>query len=316
MRLEPAEIVVAPGTTVTAMLKVERNGHDDLVTFSVDNLPHGVIVDNIGLSGVLMPKGENERQIFITADSWVDETTRPAFAIESQAGGQCSPPVTVRVRRGAPWPARPIEATVCSRASPGRQRWSRRPRLTRRLPASILSVVESGSRSPGGRANVKDFEFQAATTVDEAVSLLAARGPKAKVLAGGTDLIVQLREGMREADLVLDVKKIPELMEYCLHGRRGLQLGAGTPCYRVYRDREIAKAYPALADSARIIGGWQIQSRARIGGNLCNSSPAADSIPSLIALDAVCQSPGPHGRRKVPVAEFCTAPARTCWPSR
>ncbi len=102
VRLEPAEIVVAPGTSVTATLKVERNGHDDLVTFSVDNLPHGVIVDNIGLNGVLMPKGENERQIFITADSWVNETSRPAFAIESQAGGQCSPPVTVHVRRNVP----------------------------------------------------------------------------------------------------------------------------------------------------------------------------------------------------------------------
>jgi WD40 repeat protein/mono/diheme cytochrome c family protein len=102
VRMEPAELVIAPGTTVTAKLIVERNGHDDLITFSVDNLPHGVIVDNIGLNGVLMPKGENERQIFITADSWVDETTRPCFAIENQAGNQCSPPVTVHVRRASP----------------------------------------------------------------------------------------------------------------------------------------------------------------------------------------------------------------------
>jgi len=102
VRLEPAELTVAPGATITALLKVERNGHEDLVTFSVDNLPHGVIVDNIGLSGVLMPKGESERQIFITADSWVPETTRQCFAIESQAGGQCSPPVTIHVRRASP----------------------------------------------------------------------------------------------------------------------------------------------------------------------------------------------------------------------
>jgi WD40 repeat protein len=102
VRLEPAEIVVAPGTTVSAMLKVERNGHDDLITFSVDNLPHGVIVDNIGLSGVLMPKGESERQIFITADSWVGETSRQCFAVANQAGNQCSAPVTVHVRRASP----------------------------------------------------------------------------------------------------------------------------------------------------------------------------------------------------------------------
>lgn len=102
VHLEPAELTIAPGTTITALLKVERNGHEDLITFSVDNLPHGVIVDNIGLSGVLMPKGESERQIFITADSWVGETTRQCFAVENQAGNQCSAPVTIHVRRPSP----------------------------------------------------------------------------------------------------------------------------------------------------------------------------------------------------------------------
>ncbi|MBI3839482.1 MAG: pre-peptidase C-terminal domain-containing protein [Planctomycetia bacterium] len=102
VRLEPAELVIAPGATITAMLKVERNGHDDLVTFSVENLPHGVIVDNIGLNGVLMPNGENERQIFITADAWVPETSRLCFAVENQVGNQCSPPVTIHVRRACP----------------------------------------------------------------------------------------------------------------------------------------------------------------------------------------------------------------------
>lgn len=157
---------------------------------------------------------------------------------------------------------------------------------------------------------MKDFEYAAATSVDEAVSLLSARGPSAKLLAGGTDILVQLREGLRDADLVLDVKKIPEVMAYSFDPKRGLRLGAGTPCSKIYGDAAIAKAYPALADSARIIGGWQIQSRASVGGNLCNSSPAADSIPALIALDAKCQIAGPSGRRSVNVAEFCTAPGR------
>jgi CO/xanthine dehydrogenase FAD-binding subunit len=157
---------------------------------------------------------------------------------------------------------------------------------------------------------VKDFEFQTAGTVDEAVSLLAARGERAKVLTGGTDLIVQLQEGLREADLVVDVKKIPELMELALVPGKGLRLGAGVPCYRIYGDAGVAAAYPGLVDSARIIGGWQIQSRASIGGNLCNSSPAADSIPALIAYDVVCHLAGPNGRRTVKAAEFCTAPGR------
>lgn len=157
---------------------------------------------------------------------------------------------------------------------------------------------------------MKDFEYAAATTLDEAVSLLAARGDRAKVLAGGTDLIVQLREGLRSADLVVDVKKIPELSELSFDPEQGLRLGAAVPCYRLYGDEQLRAAYPALCDAARIIGGWQIQSRASIGGNLCNSSPAADSIPALIALGAVCRIAGAQGMRSMPVEQFCTSPGR------
>ena len=157
---------------------------------------------------------------------------------------------------------------------------------------------------------MKDFEFQTAGTIDEAVSLLAARGERAKVLTGGTDLLVQLREGLREADLIVDVKKIPELMTLAYKAETGLKLGAAVPCYRIYEHQEVAEAYAALADAARIIGGWQIQSRASVGGNLCNASPAADSIPTLIAYDVTCRIAGPQGRRTVPAAEFCTAPGK------
>jgi carbon-monoxide dehydrogenase medium subunit len=157
---------------------------------------------------------------------------------------------------------------------------------------------------------VKDFEYQAAATVDEAVGLLAAGGERAKVLTGGTDLLVQLRDGLRAADLVVDVKKIPELRELHYDADSGLRLGAAVACYRLYDNPQVVAAYPALADSARIIGGWQIQSRASIGGNLCNSSPAADSIPSLIVYDVRCHLAGPQGRRSVPVAEFCTGPGK------
>jgi carbon-monoxide dehydrogenase medium subunit len=155
-----------------------------------------------------------------------------------------------------------------------------------------------------------DFDYAAATTVDEAVSLLAARGEKAKILAGGTDILVQLREGLRHADLVVDIKKIPDLTAIAYSPQGGLKLGAAVPCYRVYGDAKIAAAYPGLADAARIIGGWQIQSRASIGGNLCNSSPAADSIPALIAYNVTCHIAGPQGTRAVPVAQFCTAPGK------
>ena len=155
-----------------------------------------------------------------------------------------------------------------------------------------------------------NFDYDAPTQLEDAVRQLAEAGERASVLAGGTDIIVQLREGLRSADLVVDVKKIPELMQLEYSGEQGLHLGASVPCWRIYDDETIAEAYPALADAARIIGGWQIQSRASIGGNLCNSSPAADSIPPLIAHSAVCHIAGPGGRRTVPVQQFCTAPGR------
>src|SRR5205823_11113388 len=120
----------------------------------------------------------------------------------------------------------------------------------------------------------------------------------------------QLREGLRDADLVIDVKKIPELMEINYSPPKGLRLGASVPCHVIYENAEIARGYPALADAANIVGGWQIQSRASIGGNLCNSSPAADSIPALIAYGAICHIVGPQQWRNVAAEEFCTAPGR------
>lgn len=157
---------------------------------------------------------------------------------------------------------------------------------------------------------MKEFDYAAAGSIDEAVSLLAARGDRARVLAGGTDILVQLREGQRDADLLVDVKKIPELLQLEYDSRQGLRLGAAVPCWRIYSDHHLATAYAALVDAARIIGGWQIQTRASVGGNLCNSSPAADSIPALLALQAKCQIAGAQGTRHVAVDQFCTAPGR------
>jgi WD40 repeat protein len=97
--LEPAELAIAPGTTITATLRVERNGFNDRIQFSVDNLPHGVIVDNIGLNGVLIPEGQTQRQIFLTAAKWVPETTRPFHAVATNAGGQASATVLLHVRK-------------------------------------------------------------------------------------------------------------------------------------------------------------------------------------------------------------------------
>jgi carbon-monoxide dehydrogenase medium subunit len=158
---------------------------------------------------------------------------------------------------------------------------------------------------------LKAIDYVAPRSVAEAVALLAERGDRARVLAGGTDLLVQVREGRRDLDLLVDIKNIPEVNELRYDAAKGLVIGAAVPCYRIYEDAAIARAYPGLIDAASLIGGIQIQSRAGIGGNLCNASPAADSIPALIAHESVAVVAGPEGRREVPVERFCTAPGRT-----
>jgi len=134
--------------------------------------------------------------------------------------------------------------------------------------------------------------------------------PGARLLAGGTDLLVQLRAGRKETDLVIDLKRIPELNALEYDTVRGLTIGAAVPCYRIYRDSTVARAYPALVELASLIGGTQIQGRASLGGNLCNAAPSADSIPLLIALGATCRISGPGGAREIAVEDFCTAPGR------
>ena len=156
---------------------------------------------------------------------------------------------------------------------------------------------------------MKWFDYAAPASVSEAVGLLTAH-PNARLLAGGTDLLVQLRAGRKEADVVVDVKRIPELNALHYDPKSGLTLGAAVPCYRIYGDKTVARHYPALVEVASLIGGTQIQGRASIGGNVCNAAPSADSVPLLIALGAVCRISGTKGTREIPVEDFCTAPGR------
>jgi carbon-monoxide dehydrogenase medium subunit len=154
---------------------------------------------------------------------------------------------------------------------------------------------------------VKWFDYAAPASIGEAVGLLTSH-PGARLLAGGTDLLVQLRSGRKEADLVVDVKHIPELNVIQHDPKLGLTLGAAVPCYRIYGDGTVARHYPALAEVASLIGGTQIQGRASIGGNLCNAAPSADSVPLLIALGATCHIAGTRGVRAMAVEDFCLAP--------
>jgi len=141
--------------------------------------------------------------------------------------------------------------------------------------------------------------------------LLSNDQRRVKILSGGTDLLVQLREGNQHTDLLIDVKKIPELMEVAYDPLLGLRLGAAASCYQICHTAEVLDHYPGLVDAVSLIGGVQIQNRASVGGNLCNASPAADAIPALIVHEAVCLIRGPQGERNVPVEQFCTAPGKT-----
>ena len=154
------------------------------------------------------------------------------------------------------------------------------------------------------------IDFAKPNTVNEAVELMASKGDRARMLAGGTDLLVQLRAGRRSIDLVVDAKSIPELNQITYDPQNGLTLGASVPCYQIYQNEAVANAYPGLIDCASLIGGIQIQGRASIGGNLCNAAPSGDSIPAVIALGGVARIAGPNGTREVPSEDFCTGPGR------
>ena len=153
-------------------------------------------------------------------------------------------------------------------------------------------------------------KYVRAASVDEASRLLQEGGQGARVLAGGTDVIVQARERTRDIDLFVDIKHIAETMSIAYDASDGLTIGAAAPCYEIYGSETVRDLYPSLVDSTSLIGGTAIQGRASLGGNLCNSSPAADGIPTLIVLEASVEIAGPNGRRSVPVEDFCTAPGR------
>ncbi len=155
------------------------------------------------------------------------------------------------------------------------------------------------------------FDYAAPQSVDEAVSLLSADGDQTRILAGGTDLIPQLKEGRRRLKLLVDVKGIPEANVLSYTSGEGLRIGSAVPCCSIYEYDAVPTNYPALVDSTSLIGSIQIQGRATVGGNLCNASPAADSIPAVIVLEGVCEIAGPNGTREVPAEAFCTGPGQS-----
>lgn len=155
-----------------------------------------------------------------------------------------------------------------------------------------------------------DFNYVAPTSIGEAVAVLKEQGANARLLAGGTDLLINMRVGRRKPAMVVDGKGIAELNELKM-GAKGLTIGAAVSCKTIYENDAVARDYPALIDSVSLIGGIQIQGRASLGGNLCNAAPSGDAIPTLMVLGAIANVIGPNGERQIPVDKFCTGPGKS-----
>lgn len=153
-------------------------------------------------------------------------------------------------------------------------------------------------------------DFFSATSVEEAIDALGRANGAGRLLAGGTDLLVQMRTGRLKPGVVIDLKRIPGITEI-REDKDGFHIGAAASAASITEHESLRKAWPGVVEAAGLIGSTQIQGRASLGGNLCNASPAADSVPALIAAGAVCVAEGRNGRREIPVEEIQAGPGKT-----
>ncbi len=151
---------------------------------------------------------------------------------------------------------------------------------------------------------MQPFRYERPSSLEGAVRLLAEYGPGARVLAGGTDLIIRLRDGTLRPDLVVDIKRIPELAPRIAERDGRLSISAGTTMTDLVADARIQRHFRALADAAAVVGSVQIRNRATLVGNVCNASPAADTAPALLVYGAELIAVGPEGERRIPIDEF------------
>jgi carbon-monoxide dehydrogenase medium subunit len=155
-----------------------------------------------------------------------------------------------------------------------------------------------------------DLGYAAPDTLDGALSLLARAGGDARIFAGGTDVLVQMHSGLSEPGLLVDIKKIPELRGIAAEDG-GFRVGAAVPAMQLLDHKAFRAAWPGVIEGVSLIGSIQVKGRATLGGNLCNASPAADSVPALIAAGAIANIAGPNGKRQAAVEDIVTGPGRT-----
>ena len=156
-----------------------------------------------------------------------------------------------------------------------------------------------------------DIRYVAPRTLDEAIGAFAAAGSAARIMAGGTDLLVQMRSGLVRPGLIVDIKKIGEMTEITETADGGFRVGAAVSGMALAEHPRFGKVWPGVLEAVNLIGSKQVQGRASAGGNLCNGSPAGDSVPAMIAAGAIVTVQGPNGRREIKVEDVPAGPGRT-----
>ncbi|HKZ04547.1 MAG TPA: xanthine dehydrogenase family protein subunit M [Methylomirabilota bacterium] len=158
---------------------------------------------------------------------------------------------------------------------------------------------------------MRRFDLAVPQSVDDCLKVLAGNPSGAKLLAGGTDLLPQMKNGLLKPAWVVDLSGVAELRTLRTADGGGLRIGAAVTARELELDKRVTGRYAAVAESGALVGSVQVRNLATVGGNLCNAAPSADMAPPLIALDAVAVIAGPKGRRRVPLAEFFTGARRT-----
>ena len=158
---------------------------------------------------------------------------------------------------------------------------------------------------------MKDFRYARPETVGDAIALLDEYGPDARLLAGGTDLVIGFRDGSIRPKLVIDLKRIAELRPAIEERDGNISVSAATVMTDIVENRAARRHFPALVEAAQVVGSVQIRNRATLAGNICNGSPAADTAPPLLVFGAVVVVVGPAGVRRVPINDFIVGPGKT-----
>ena len=161
------------------------------------------------------------------------------------------------------------------------------------------------------RPGLPSFEYIKADSADEVTRLLDQHGSAAKLLMGGTDLLIRMRNGLIRPYIVIDVKHLPGMQEVAYDEQQGLTVGAAVTMNQLARHPDVRAHYPLLAEACRAVGSYQLRNRATIGGNLCNASPASDTAPATLVLDGQIELYGPDGARQVPAGAFFLGPGKT-----